>query len=220
MLALLKRLSNIPFYIVVLAIVVLIAVLGYQYYITERAISRAKQPGGMAVLGSPGAAVTVVEYVDYNCPPCASASDAIMQVLKTRDNVRVIVRPLPMLGEESKNVARLAIAAAGQDKFSAYHRALMDKIAELGRGEDSNRLDRIQALKTARAAGIDTRTLKSAAESKRVRQILARNVETADSLDIRMVPTFIIGSRLYTPVDTTPGPDDFHRMLDVVQSAS
>ena len=209
-------------HMVITALVLLAAVLVYQHYATNSALERAKKPGAMAILGNPDAAMTIVEYVDYNCPPCAKASSALAQVLTKRRDVRAIVRPLPMLGKQSRQVAKLAIAAAAQNKFQAYHSALMAKIAELGRGKGKkgNKLNKDTALNVARATGLDLKALRSAAESQQVQKIVEHNVTTANKLEIRHVPTFIIGRRLYTPFNETPQPEDFHRMLDAVQRPS
>ena len=215
-----KALAYLPHTIIAI-IVVLIAVLGYRHYATERVIDHARQAGEMAVLGDAQADTTVVAYFDYNCPPCATAGKALTQVLNNRRDVRVIVRPLGMLGDKSEKLAELAIAAALQGKFQTYHRAFLDEMTRQAQGTDGQlELGRTDALRVARAAGLDTDELQKTAESKRVKAILERNIETSEQLDVLAIPTYIIGRHLYTPYYETPKADDFHRMLDAVQRAS
>ena len=215
-----KALAYLPHTIVAI-IVVLIAVLGYQHYATDRAIDRARQAGEMAVLGNTQADITVVAYFDYNCPPCATAGKALTQVLNNRRDIRVIVRPLGMLGKKSKKLAEFAIAAALQGKFQAYHSAFLDEMVRQAQGTKGQlELGRTDALRVARAAGLDTDRLQKMAESKRMKTIFERNTETAEQLGVQAIPTYIIGRRSYTPYYKTPKADDFQRMIDAVQGAS
>lgn len=214
-----KVLAYLP-HAMIAIIVVLIALLGYQRYAMNSAFERARQAGDIAVLGNTDANETVVAYIDYNCPPCAATGKAMAQVLKNRDDIKLVVRPLPMLGNRSETLARFAIAAALQDQFKTYHRTFLAEMRRQAQGKDEQlALDRADALRVARQAGLDIGELRQTVKSKRVDSLLTRNVDTSGQLDVIAVPTYIIGNDTYTPFEQNPTPADFHHMLDAVQQA-
>jgi protein-disulfide isomerase len=71
-------------------------------------------------LGDPGAPVTVVEFVDLQCPFCASfAREALPEIVERYvrpGRVRLEMRLLDFVGRDSRRAAAMAIGAAEQDK--------------------------------------------------------------------------------------------------------
>ena len=65
-------------------------------------------------LGNLSGDVTVIEFFDYNCPYCRKAGKTIQALLASDENVRVIYREWPILGEASVYAARAALAARTQ----------------------------------------------------------------------------------------------------------
>ncbi len=78
-------------------------------------------------LGPPAAAVTLVEYGDYECPGCLNA-EPIVGRLRERfgDRLRVVFRHFPQSGVHARAsaAAEAAEAAADQGRFWDLHRAL------------------------------------------------------------------------------------------------
>ena len=73
------------------------------------------------VLGKPDAPVTVVEYVDLQCPYCADWSREAFPTL-VRDyvrtgRVRMVFRGMAFLGPDSDTALRAALAAGEQDRL-------------------------------------------------------------------------------------------------------
>ena len=90
--------------------------------------------------GPEGARVTVVEYGDYECPGCASATQ-ILHKLRERfgDDLRVVFRHFPMYSvhKAAGVAAQAAEAAAAQGKFWAMHDLLFthqDDLADMDLG--------------------------------------------------------------------------------------
>ncbi len=72
--------------------------------------------------GDAGAAVTVVEFTDFQCPACAAMHPVLEEVLKSYGNkVRFVVRDFPLnQHENARKAAEAANAANAQGKFFEY----------------------------------------------------------------------------------------------------
>jgi protein-disulfide isomerase len=121
--------------VVALAAVVLVAVIALSSSGDDGEPRRASSPAASAelfagipqrgtVLGDPDAPVTVEEYVDLQCPVCAQFSAEALPEL-VRDyvrpgRVRLVLRPLTFLGEDSVPAARMALAAGEQDRMFQF----------------------------------------------------------------------------------------------------
>jgi len=69
-------------------------------------------------VGNPDAPVEVVEYLDIQCPFCKQASEDIFPTLLEQandDKIKVVARPVAVIGPASTLGARGAAAAAEQD---------------------------------------------------------------------------------------------------------
>jgi protein-disulfide isomerase len=76
------------------------------------------------VLGNPDAAVTLLEYGDYECPYCAAAAPVLRQVVEESDGqVRLLFRNFPLADRHPFALtAALAVEAAGaQGAFWPMH---------------------------------------------------------------------------------------------------
>ena len=93
------------------------------------------------VQGSPEAAVTLVEYGDYECPYCGKAYPAVRRIQRMLgDQLRFVFRnfPLNTLHEHASQAAQAAEAAGGQGKFWEMHDLLyenQDKLADVDLGQ-------------------------------------------------------------------------------------
>ena len=104
--------------------------------------------GGRPERGPKNAAVTIIEFSDYECPFCKKAEESVQQVLKTYgDKVRFVYRDFPLdIHENARPASEAAHCAQAQGKFWEFHDKLMaatdvspDKIKELA---DQVKLDR------------------------------------------------------------------------------
>jgi len=104
--------------------------------------------GGRPERGPKTAAVTIIEFSDYECPFCKKAEESVQQVLKTYgDKVRFIYRDFPLdIHADARPAAEAAHCANAQNKFWEYHDKLItsqdlsaDKLKTLA---DEVKLDR------------------------------------------------------------------------------
>ena len=73
------------------------------------------------VLGKPNAPVTMVEYIDLQCPICRAFETDVMPTIVPRfiktGKVRLIARPIAFIGPDSVRGRLAALAAARQNRF-------------------------------------------------------------------------------------------------------
>lgn len=139
-----------------------------------------------AVLGNPNGKVTLVEFTDFACTYCRQSVKAIDALVAKNPDLRVVVRELPIIAPESAPAARMALAAAAQGKYPAYHKAMF----EGPRPSDAS----ITAAATA--AGLDLVSARSFAARPDVEEELRRNLQMARQLGINGTPAWVIGEQL------------------------
>jgi protein-disulfide isomerase len=145
---------------------------------------------GIAPVRSKGAYdVTVVYFMDYQCPVCRAHTDEYARVFREEPKVRVIYRDTPIFGPQSEAAARLAIASQFQGKHEAFHLALMHS---KGRLTD-------EAIRQAAAkAGVNWARLQKdlAAHKARVDAQIEMNERLSEAAGISGTPAFIVGDKL------------------------
>lgn len=150
---------------------------------SQKALYHADDP----YLGAKKPKVYMAEFFDYNCGYCRVVIPDVLKVAKSEKDTRIVIKELPILGQESVDVSKLALASREQGKYNAFHVALM---------QSKGRLNKANALNIAEDLGLDTEKLQKDAEGKRVEDTLTRNKILAGMLGIRGTPSFIVGSML------------------------
>ena len=120
------------------------------------------------------------------------------KLLETDGNIRLIVKELPILGEQSVIASRFAIATkqlAGDDSYKAMHDALMELKGEVS-------LPALRRLATT--FGLDVDAIEARLDSDEVTMEIAKTRALAQVLDISGTPTFVMQDELlrgYLPYD-------------------
>lgn len=136
-----------------------------------------------AVLGNPNGRVTLVEFTDFACTFCRQSVADVDALIAANPDLRVVIRELPILSPASADAAKMALAAAEQGKYAAFHRAMY------AAGQPGP--ETIAA--AAKAAGLDmTRATRVLADPRTERE-LTRNVELARQLGFNGTPSWVIG---------------------------
>lgn len=78
------------------------------------------------------AQLTIVEYSDFQCPACASASYYLDTIVQTTPGIRLIYRHLPLesLHDKAFLAAEAAEAAGAQGKFWEMYKLIFDRAIE------------------------------------------------------------------------------------------
>jgi protein-disulfide isomerase len=139
------------------------------------------------VAGNPNGDVSVVEFFDYNCPYCRRALPDVLKLINQDGNVRLVLKELPILSDDSVAAAKLALAANKQGKYFEMHQKLFS---------ESGRANKDMALRIAKELGLDIAQLQRDAENPDIKKALNENKELAVKLDLEGTPMFLIGDRV------------------------
>ena len=150
---------------------------------------------GAPVLANEAGDVTVVEFLDYNCPYCKRAMDEVDALIAADPNVRVIVREWPILGEGSVIAARAALAAREQGRYEDMHKALMNL----------PRSDEASVMAAAERLGLDMAKLAEDMNDPAVNAHFDRSHELAQAMGFSGTPSFVIGEELLPGVVAVDG---------------
>ena len=140
------------------------------------------KPYGGAWTGNPKGDVTVVAFMDYNCGYCRASLPTLAKLAAADPGIRIVYREYPVLGAESTEAARWALAAADQNKFKPFHEALYE-----GLNFDA----------AAAKAGLDIGQARAALRSPRVSGEIAANRKIGYDLRLTGTPGFVIGKTVY-----------------------
>ena len=138
------------------------------------------------VRGAAEPLVTIVEFADFECTPCAGAEATIERALAQGD-VRVVWKDFPLQQHRHARLAaawgRAVFREHGDDAFWRFHGALLASTEPL----DGSRLEQL-----VMAAGLERDALKSRVVAGAYDAQIDRNIEQAADLHARGVPTYFI----------------------------
>ncbi len=153
-----------------------------------------------AVIGNPKGRKVLVEFTDYNCPYCEKSLSDVTRLVANDPDLKVVIREWPIF-EGSDAASRMALAAALQGKYRAFHEAMF----RLGDPDGA-----------ARAAGLDMARAAADAASEPVSTEIARNADLARSLGFSGTPAWIAGRK---PIGGAVGHDALKAALDEADGA-
>jgi protein-disulfide isomerase len=138
-------------------------------------------------VANPKGTKIIVEFFDYNCGYCKMASEAVDSVVKSDNNVKVIFREFPILGEASIIAARysVAVSIAEPGKFYNFYKALINGNA---RSEDG-------VLEALKVADIQVDKVRKVLQNKanEIEKRLKDNERLANLIGVQGTPALIIG---------------------------
>ena len=142
------------------------------------------------VAGNPQGDVTLVEFFDYNCTYCKAALADLQALVKADPKLRVVLKDLPVLGPDSLEAHRVAVAAKQQlsgDRAFEYHAKLLST-----RG----RVNAERATAIAREMGLDMTRLSRDTMSPVVAQSVVQTRDLSEQLGINGTPAYVIGDEV------------------------
>jgi protein-disulfide isomerase len=143
---------------------------------------------GHPSMGGPSAAVTIVEFSDFQCPFCRAAESSLKQVQqKYGDQVRLVYMDFPLgFHPHAMDAARAARCAADQGKFWQFHDALFF---------DQKKLDSDSLRRTAATVGLDGDKFNACFTSDKHDAGIREDMAEGNSLGVTGTPTFFINGR-------------------------
>lgn len=135
--------------------------------------------------GNPNGNVKLVVFADPNCPHCRHFEANLNDVKGLYSNLKVYMRPWPIMGNESADTVTGLMAAAkqGYDKYES----LIMRIAT-----SNEKVDKVKFLKMAKELGLDMKKLKTAMDSDEIRKEIKSNHELAVKIGLDATPTIIM----------------------------
>ncbi len=145
--------------------------------------------------GPEDAAVTIVEFSDFECPYCTMAATAVNQVKeKYGDKVRFVYRQFPLSFHQNAHLAHQAgLAANEQGKFWEYHDLLF---------KNQKALKREDLESYAKELKLDMKKFNSALDTGKYKAAVDADIALGQKVYVQGTPTMIInGERVSNPTD-------------------
>lgn len=148
-------------------------------------------------LGAADAAVTIVEYSDFQCPFCARAEEIVQKevLAKYGDKVRFVYKQFPLTSihawaEPASMIGLCVLRQAGNDAYWKYHAAVFGKQKDI-----PNEAPATLLLGLAKDAGADEAKVKACFEAEETKPIVVATLEEAEKIGVDSTPTFFINGR-------------------------
>lgn len=162
-----------------------------------------KVGGRDIVLGDANAPVTLVEYLDYQCPFCGKffleTQRLIVNDYVNSGKARIVFRNFPFLGPESFAAAQAAECAEDQNQAVAYHDALFKaKYAEEtgGGSENDGSMRKSFFIKLAQQLNLDVPAFTSCIDSAKYAGQVDQEKAAGVSAGVKSTPTFFVNGQL------------------------
>jgi protein-disulfide isomerase len=155
--------------------------------------------------GPANAAVTVVEFSDYECPYCRRAEPVVEQMLREyAGRVRFEYRhfPLESIHPQARGAAEAAVCAEEQGRFWEYHAQLFGE----GKG-----LAKPQLIEHATKAGLDVAAFQACLGAGRGRERVDTDLAAGRAAGVTGTPAFFVNGVPYSGVMPI---EEFRRALD------
>lgn len=147
-------------------------------------ISTTDQPS----LGSANAPVTIIAFIDYQCPSCAAMHQNLERLLKEYGNkIRLVARDFPLNQHtEALKAAEAAEAAREQGRYWEYVHVLLRNQSALG----------VEKLKSyATEIGLDRTRFDNGLDSGKFAELVQRDIEEGTKLGVKATPTLFFNGR-------------------------
>jgi len=159
------------------------------------------------VQGADTAAITLVEYGDYECPYTGVAAGIVEQLLsRYRERLRLVFRHFPLTDKHPRAwpAAEAAEAAGAQGRFWEMHRLLLVSQPRLGQ-EDMRDY--------ARQLYLDMVQFQAALVHRTFADRIKRDVQSGRQSGVDGTPTYFINGARHE------GPDDLTGLVTAIEKA-
>ena len=164
--------------------------------------SAAETAGDIHASGNPNAPVTLEEFGDFQCPPCAMLSEPINQFEKDyRPNLRVVFHNFPLpVHAHAREAALVAEAAGFQGHFWEMHDLLYREQAIWSKAVD------VRTLFNAYAGmlNLDVERFKKDMDGEQVSERVIADQKQGASLGVQKTPTIFLNNRAVEPESLNP----------------
>ncbi|MEJ2857862.1 MULTISPECIES: DsbA family protein [unclassified Saccharothrix] len=168
-------------------------------------------PAGAHTLSSvEGGKVTLVEFLDYQCPACAAYYANITKKLEQdyQGRITIVTRNYPLeMHPLAQPAAKAAEAAAKQGKYKEMYHALYDGFqnwAVNGRAtSDDAAAATAKFEEYATSIGLDLAKFRADVDSSEVKAVIDRDLADGQALGVNSTPTFFLNGKKFEPTGGT-----------------
>lgn len=158
----------------------------------EEGLRHPKVPsiGQRAALGDPTAAITLVEYMDFECPYCRRARSTLVDLMEAHaGHIRLVIKHTPLDEHAEAMPAALMFEAIARQSPAAAFRFYDDVFEH----QDQLRADGARFLRRAAArAGVNATRAEVDAASPHMRAIIDADMAEAKSFGLEGTPCFLV----------------------------
>ncbi len=161
------------------------------------------------VIGNPKGTDFIVEFYDYQCGHCKDMTPTITAVLKENTHAKLILKELPIFGENSEFAAKasLAVYQIAPQSFTEFHKQLLNIEGPLS---EEKVLDVATQLK------INHTELTQAMANSATEQELKNNFQLAQKIGIQGTPSFVLANDKLTEFKFIPGATSKENLLKLL----
>ena len=141
--------------------------------------------------GNENSELKIVEFIDYNCGYCKKNHEIIMNILNENNDIKYIIKELPILGESSLLASKFAVTiylVDGPKIYKKFYDSLMSHNAQLN-------FDILK--KISKKVGSSIKDFNSHINNDKVKNVIFKNLNLANKLSIDGTPTFIIEDNVF-----------------------
>ncbi len=137
-------------------------------------------------LGDSNSTKVIYEFVDYNCGYCQKFHQELINVMNDK-SLKLVIIQMPILGNFSEELTKLALASSLQGQFKVVHNYLYSN-------ERKSKMEDILA--DLFLKGVDLDILKNDLDSQEVSDFLSIHRSYADEFKFTGTPATIIGNQI------------------------
>ena len=152
-------------------------------------------------LGDSNSEKVIYEFVDYNCGYCQKFHQELINVMND-NSLKLVIIQMPILGNFSEELTKLALASSLQGQFKVVHNYLYST-------ERKSKMEDILADLFLR--GVDLDILKNDLDSQEVSDFLSIHRSYADEFKFTGTPATIIGNQII------PGFIDADKITEILE---
>lgn len=156
--------------------------------------------------GKNDAPVTIVEFGDFQCPPCGQAYPVMKQIAeKYADKVRIVFRNFPLreIHPNAQKAGEASLCARDQGKFWDLH----DKMFE---NQKNLSVDGLKAM-AGEIPGLDAGAFGQCLDDGRRAELVEADVEAGSKIGVSGTPAFFVNGRMLAGA---PSYEAFAKLID------
>lgn len=160
--------------------------------------------------GPADAPITVLEFIDYQCPACGIQArqyeQGIIDAFAATGKVRYEVHSLTFVGPESRNAAIASLCAMDQNRFWDMHLSIFVNQS----GENRGALSAGRLREMAEKLGLDMAAYDQCVNSGKFDQTLRDDAALATQYGVNSTPSFVINGQAFSGIRTA---DDLRQLF-------